>query len=407
MNRRETLFSLINDLLTTGFSIDSFCMDKLSDNVSQMDRGLRQMMWGDYPKPDVSSSFETNYGDSNAAVLIRSNLGFYNLIYYIHDDSDSYCITVGPFRGEDASIEYFESIMREAHISRDQMLRSSAVFRTLPLANPGNINSICHRLISELYPGFSDVKLQFIEFSDEHHEFTPDNDNITQYTNDFFDIHGNHLKSVLAAIQTGNVEEGRKMVASYMNHMMLYVGENQSAFPSLKRRVQSLNSMAAHAVLMTSVHPTHVFKLENQLMASIDSISSFSRMTYLPYDICHKYCLLVKNYGNSGYSKLIRQVIEYIDFHLDEDITLSAIAEKFNRNASTLSNQFHLETGTKLTEYVKQARVREAISLFNSTNLSVSEVSIAVGYADFAYFSRVFKQIKGITPREYKKMQVY
>ena len=110
------------------------------------------------------------------------------------------------------------------------------------------------------------------------------------------------------------------------------------------------------------------------------------------------------NYGHTSYHKKIREIVDYIDLHLNDDLTLSTLAEHFNYSPAALSASFKKETDTNLTTYVKQTRIREAIRLFNSTPQSVSDVALSVGYDDFAYFSRVFKEITGMSPRDYIKL---
>ena len=50
-------------------------------------------------------------------------------------------------------------------------------------------------------------------------------------------------------------------------------------------------------------------------------------------DICRKYCLLVKNFANPKYSKLTRDVIDYIRLHLEEELSLKYLADVFEKNA--------------------------------------------------------------------------
>ena len=122
----------------------------------------------------------------------------------------------------------------------------------------------------------------------------------------------------------------------------------------------------------------------------------------MAYDICRKYCLIVHNFANSEYSKMTRDVINYIDLHLEEELTLKNIADIFGRNPSVLSNLFSKEVGVSLTKYIQKTRVQEAVRLFNTTALSVSEVAVVVGYQDFSYFSKIFSREIGCSPREYK-----
>ena len=96
-----------------------------------------------------------------------------------------------------------------------------------------------------------------------------------------------------------------------------------------------------------------------------------------------------------------QKVVDYITLHLDENLTLAALAERFEKNPSYLSKQFHEETGIPLTNFVQSERIRMAVRLFNTTQMSVSDVALQVGISDFGYFSKQFKKQIGVSPREY------
>ena len=136
----------------------------------------------------------------------------------------------------------------------------------------------------------------------------------------------------------------------------------------------------------------------------IDSITTMEKLEQMLKEICHKYCLLVKNYANRDYSKLTKDVINYIELHLEEELSLSYLAEHFGKNASNLSHSFSKETGISLTKFIHQKRIREAVRLLKTTDFSVSDVAIMVGYQDFSYFSKVFSQQIGHSPRAFRKM---
>ena len=122
------------------------------------------------------------------------------------------------------------------------------------------------------------------------------------------------------------------------------------------------------------------------------------------FDMARKYSMLAKNYTYGKYSYLIRNVINYIDQHLATELSLSVLAEVFDKNASYLSNAFKKEVGDTLTEYINKARIQASLRYFNMTNMRVADVADAVGISDFGYFSKLFKKHVGVSPREYKKM---
>ena len=97
-------------------------------------------------------------------------------------------------------------------------------------------------------------------------------------------------------------------------------------------------------------------------------------------------------------------MVNYIDQHLATELSLSVLAETFDKNPSYLSNAFKKEVGDTITEYINKARIQASLRYFNTTNMSVGEVADAVGISDFGYFSKLFKKHVGVSPREYKKM---
>ena len=94
--------------------------------------------------------------------------------------------------------------------------------------------------------------------------------------------------------------------------------------------------------------------------------------------------------------------MDYINLHLEDELSLQQLAAHFNKNASSLSHSFTLEAGCSLTVYIQQTRIQAALKLFHTTDMSVSEVATAVGYQDFSYFSKVFSRHVGCSPRAYR-----
>jgi len=100
---------------------------------------------------------------------------------------------------------------------------------------------------------------------------------------------------------------------------------------------------------------------------------------------------------------VMEQVRQYVDAHYIEDLSLGDLASRFGLDGSYLSRSFKQAAGSNLTVYVTRLRVAEAKRLLQRRELSITEVAQAVGYGDYAYFSRVFKKLTGISPRQYRE----
>ena len=119
-------------------------------------------------------------------------------------------------------------------------------------------------------------------------------------------------------------------------------------------------------------------------------------------EMVRKYCLLVKNHSMKGYSLLIRKVLTQIDYDITADLGLKTLAAQLSVNPSYLSTLFKKETGSTLTEYVNQKRIEHAVFLLNTSNMQIQMIAQYSGIADVNYFTKTFKKIIGITPKEYR-----
>ncbi len=84
------------------------------------------------------------------------------------------------------------------------------------------------------------------------------------------------------------------------------------------------------------------------------------------------------------------------------ELGVQQIAAALGCSRDYLSHLFHVETKERLTHYIQRIRIEGAILALETTALNVSEIAYASGFADPAYFGRVFKQHKGVTPQEFR-----
>ena len=66
---------------------------------------------------------------------------------------------------------------------------------------------------------------------------------------------------------------------------------------------------------------------------------------------------------------------------------------------------FKQEMGITFTDYLNQIRINQSCELLAKTNFSLIDISIMSGFDDQSYFSKVFKKLKGVTPKDYRKSQ--
>jgi YesN/AraC family two-component response regulator len=106
---------------------------------------------------------------------------------------------------------------------------------------------------------------------------------------------------------------------------------------------------------------------------------------------------------SEGIRKAVIHVKEFIDQNYSEDLWLTGLSKKFNIESTYLSKTFKNITGENMMLYISRTRVEKAKTLLHKKELNITDIALLVGYDDYSYFSRVFKKITGLSPREYRE----
>lgn len=126
-----------------------------------------------------------------------------------------------------------------------------------------------------------------------------------------------------------------------------------------------------------------------------DMIANFSNCIIQACEFIHYFAL-------PNYSPLIQRCIQYIQFHLTEEILVSEIAKVLNITRQYLCTQFHNETHMNMTEYINHERINLAKQYLKGHKLSISQIAMTCGYSNHTYFGRVFKKYEKMTPQQYR-----
>lgn len=391
--------ALLQNVLHSAFQIPTILFTPPYTDIKKIDLGLRAMVWTNYSDEQQKLSF----GDSSASyrlLIIKSNLGFYNILALLESKEQPDFLAIGPFRDEELSANYFTQILKDSRISPTEMQSLKHIYEQMPYAHPDSVTAVVRHVLSVYYPEFHDIVPELLQYSEQKRDIDINTELLDAYTIEHAEEYRNSLFDFLKEIKTGDNPRAKQALHIFLQNAKVV---HDNSMREYRWMLHSLNNYCHTELLTTDIHPYHIIKQMISTRTKIDSLTSMAKLEQMPGEICHKYCLLVKNYANTSYSRLTKDVIDYIRLHLEEELSLNYLAEHFNKNASALSHSFRKETGISLTKYIQQTRISEAIRLFNTTDFSVSDVAVMVGYQDFSYFSKVFSAHVGMSPREYKK----
>ncbi|MBQ8551462.1 MAG: helix-turn-helix domain-containing protein [Clostridia bacterium] len=134
----------------------------------------------------------------------------------------------------------------------------------------------------------------------------------------------------------------------------------------------------------------------------IDAQSSITMKKACFYAVCDEYIKNIplterKNSNND----LICRVLDYVESHYMEDISLSSAAERFGYEYHYLSRILNRGYHINFSSLVNEYRVDKAIELLADTEKSITDVAMESGFRSIRSFNHVFRRVTGVTPRDY------
>lgn len=99
---------------------------------------------------------------------------------------------------------------------------------------------------------------------------------------------------------------------------------------------------------------------------------------------------------------IVSKMINYIRKHYMEEITLSLLSFDMDLTPEYLSNLFTKEMGINFSSFLKNFRISRAKQLLEQDSIKIHEIALQVGFRDPKYFNRVFRDVCGVSPSEYR-----
>lgn len=193
------------------------------------------------------------------------------------------------------------------------------------------------------------------------------------------------LVSLIHSTIDAMVHSGRQSIGevqAFCVQTMLMLNRH---FQSLSSDRSDFDSRLDHSIRILLLTPHATSAKDNMTSYLVQLIDEMTRL---------------ENSADSG--NMIAKVKCYINEHFAEDISLGSLSNVFYVHPIYLSRLFKEKTGVNFIDYVTEVRINQSKELLRNQALKIYDISEMVGYESPRYFSKLFKNITGMTPREYK-----
>ena len=136
---------------------------------------------------------------------------------------------------------------------------------------------------------------------------------------------------------------------------------------------------------------------------SIAKMHSIRKIKEAVFELCIHTMENIKNERSNRSKVDAATIINYIDKHCLDSISLTEMSKVFYLDISYLSKIIKNATGKSFVKYITERRMEKSKGLLQNTDIPISDISERVGYTEANYFSQLFKKLVGISPTEYRE----
>jgi len=203
---------------------------------------------------------------------------------------------------------------------------------------------------------------------------------------------------IMEKVEDGNTFEVQTLIQKFYKKLFKVYGEKPEVIRNVSMELMVILNMIVYRndvenkcyfehTYLDEVRNTHnIIDLKNKIVEKTLQITEF-----------------IRNEKSQKASQVVTDAIDYIKNHYSEDIRLKDVAEEVSISPHYFSKIFKDEMGLNFIDYLTNHRLNEAKIMLRSKSESIKNIAYSIGYNDPNYFSRLFKKVVGMTPKEYQR----
>lgn len=217
------------------------------------------------------------------------------------------------------------------------------------------------------------------------------------------DLHHSHgfERELLQYVKEGNLEGVMEFFKTNTIDGDLAIN-SKNPLRNLKNIFISFTSLVSRAAIEGGLGWEVSLILTDFYFQSVEELCTIKDINDLFLKMILDYTDHVQKIKINNYSSSILKCQNFINEHLYEKISLSQLSDYTSMNRSYLSHLFKKEVGISISEYIQKERIEKSKKLILSGEKSLANIYLSLGFIDQSHFTKTFKKIVGITPKEYK-----
>lgn len=335
--------------------------------------------------------------------IISDPLGLVWMSEYAYEGNNpAMLIVLGPMFLSQTSVKHIENALRErvssVHMQR-QMMRTLANVPVIPMTSLNQYGKMLHFTLTSEKIQTSD----FIYYGEENTQklFPDEPQEEPQELNPERVIKGEKL--ILQAIRDGNPAY-TEILEKQSNYNSGFISEIGDSLRDWKNTLLVFNALCSRSAMEGGVSIRAAKEIELRASGNIEECKTVTELKNIMSSMLEEYVSRVREgQENPLISKATQECCDYIRANVLCPLTVESIAKELGYTTYYFTKKFNKEMGIKVTDYIKQTRIEYAKIMLITTTKSIQDISDSLHFGTRNYFSKVFREITGISPAEFRE----
>lgn len=346
---------------------------------------------------------EEHKKEMNRPFIISDPLGLVWMGEYVYQENNpTMLIVLGPMFLSQTSVKHIENALRErvssVHMQR-QMMRTLAIVPVIPMTSLNQYGKMLHFTLTSEKIQTSD----FIYYEEKNQESL----GFDQEEKEPLEMNPERIirgeKMILQAIRDGNPAYG-EILEKESNYNSGFISMTGDTLRDWKNTQLVFNALCSRAAMEGGVSVHAAKEIELRISGDIENCKTIAELKNIAGSMIEEYIKRVREGQESPMiSKAIQECCDYIRANVLYPLTAESIAKELGYTTYYFTKKFNKEMGIKVTDYIKQARIEYAKIMLLTTARSIQDISDMLHFGTRNYFSKVFREITGMTPAEFRE----
>lgn len=183
-----------------------------------------------------------------------------------------------------------------------------------------------------------------------------------------------------------------------------FTSQTGDAIRDAKNTVLVFSALCSRAAIEGGLPVRTAKKMETEYTGKIEQCNTVTELTNLNLEMVGDYIRRVRQIRmQTDISSAVREACDYIRGNVTQPLTVEKIAADLGYTPYYFTRKFSKEMDMKVTDYIKQARIEYAQMELVTTSKGISEISDSLHFGSRNYFTRIFREITGMTPAAYRE----